>query len=404
MVCPRAVYVPKRRQALYAEKLPGSLAVHQQLGEIGVTDKIKPPRSSQFDVELFASGLDRVRRVVTEAHNVVMFAGNHPLIGARECFDRKHLDLPKRQRDIADIVLSLNADAVLCMVSGYPYAVDERFSSVLHTPHSGPEMGAAVARTIFGEISPSGRCPITWYSSENELGSIKDYNIIRTESTYRYYKGTPLFPFGHGLTYTIFRYGTLKLNKTAFERGERVEILFELQNVGSLASDEVVQLYVAAPRFSGAIPKKELKAFRRVHVPAGDTATVSLSFGVDELAMWNINSNSFTLFGGRYEIQVGASSEDILRTAEITINADDYAGIDVTKPVPAAVSWEYTGVEFLSDKAFNEYALLDDWQSMICYENCRLLGERRIEVTVSNPAAKTALRVFCVETGSLSRR
>ncbi|MDE7362561.1 MAG: glycoside hydrolase family 3 C-terminal domain-containing protein [Oscillospiraceae bacterium] len=370
-------------------------------GAIGVTDKIKPPRSSLFNVELFASGLDRVRRVVTEARNVVMFAGNHPLIGARECFDRKSLDLPKRQRDIADIVLSVNADSVLCMVSGFPYTVDERFGSVLHTPHSGPEMGAAVAKTLFGEISPAGRCPMTWYSSENELGSIKDYNIIRTESTYRYYKGTPLFPFGHGLTYTAFRYGALKLNKSAFEKGERVEVLFELQNAGSLASDEVVQLYVAAPKFSSAVPKKELKAFRRLHIPAGDTAAVSLSFDIDELAMWDIDSGKFTLYGGKYEIQVGASSEDIMRTAEITVNAAEYTGIDVTKTVPAAASWEYTGVEFLSDKSFNEYALLKDWQSSICYENCKLLGERKIELTASNPATKTALRVFCVETGEL---
>lgn len=371
-------------------------------GKVAVSDKIKPPRGSLFDVELFASGIDRVRKIVTEARSVVFFGGNNPMIGARECFDRKHLDMPKRQREIADVILSINEDAVLFLVSGYPYAVDGRFSSVLHTPHSGPEMGAAVARTLFGEISPAGRCPVTWYSSESELGSIKDYNLIRTESTYRYYEGEPLFPFGHGLTYTAFRYGALKLNKTSFEKGERVEVVFELQNVGSRASDEVVQLYVSAPGFSSAVPKKELKAFRRLHIPAGDTAVVSLSFDVDELAMWDINKNAFTLFGGKYEIQIGASSEDILRTVDIIVNAEEYVGIDVEKTVPAAVSWEYTGVEFLTDKALNEYALLKDWQSSICYENCRLNQERKIEVTASNPATKATLRIFCVETGELA--
>lgn len=370
-------------------------------GEVAVSDKIKPPCGSRLDVEVFASGMDRVRRIVTEARNVVFFCGNDPLIGARECFDRKRLELPKRQRELSELILSINGDAVLCMVSSYPYAVDGRFGAVLHTPHSGPEMGAAVARTLFGEISPAGRCPITWYSSESELGGIKDYNIIRTESTYRYYEGEPLFPFGHGMTYTAFRYGALKLNKTAFEKGERVEVLFELQNVGSLASDEVVQLYVAAPRFSSAVPKKELKAFRRLHVPAGDTATVALSFDIDELAMWDINTGDFTLFGGRYEIQVGASSEDVLRTAEITVNSVEYTGIDVSETVPAAVSWEYTDVEFLSDKEFNEYALLKDWQSSITYENCRLDNERRLEITASNPATKATVRVFCVETGEM---
>lgn len=371
-------------------------------GKIAVSDKIKPPRGSLFDVELFASGLDRVRRIVTEARNVVFFGGNNPMIGARECFDRKHLNMPKRQRELADVILSINEDAVLFLVSGYPYAVDGRFASVLHTPHSGPEMGAAVARTLFGEISPAGRCPVTWYVSESELGSIKDYNIIRTESTYRYYEGEPLFPFGHGLTYTAFRYGALKLNKTSFEKGERVEVVLEIQNVGGISSDEVVQLYVSAPKFSSAVPKKELKAFRRLHIPAGDTAVVSLAFDVDELAMWDINKNAFTLFGGKYEIQIGASSVDILRTADIIVDAEEYVGIDVEKTVPAAAAWEYTGVEFLTDKALNEYALLKDWQSGICYENCRLDQERKIEVTASNPATKTALRIFCVETGELA--
>ncbi|MCM1164877.1 MAG: glycoside hydrolase family 3 C-terminal domain-containing protein [Lachnospiraceae bacterium] len=371
-------------------------------GEIAVSDKIKPPRGSLFDVELFDSGVDRVRRIVTEARSTVFFGGNNPMIGARECFDRKHLELPKRQRELADAILSINGDAVLFLVSGYPYAVDGRFGAVLHTPHSGPETGAAVARTLFGEISPAGRCPVTWYSSESELGSIKDYNLIRTESTYRYYEGEPLFPFGHGLTYTAFRYGALKLNKTAFKKGERAEVVFELRNVGSIASDEVVQLYVSAPRFSSAVPKKELKAFRRLHIPAGETAVVPLSFDIDELAMWDINKNDFTLFGGQYEIQVGASSADIMRTADITVNAEEYNGVDVTKAVPAASSWEYTGVEFLTDKALNEYALLKDWQSSICYENCRLNQERVIEITASNPATNATLRIFCVETGELA--
>lgn len=371
-------------------------------GKVAVSDKIKPPRGSLFDVELFASGLDSVRRIVTEARNVVFFGGNNPMIGARECYDRKHLDMPKRQRELADVILSINEDAVLFLVSGYPYAVDGRFVSVLHTPHSGPEMGVAVARTLFGEISPAGRCPVTWYASERELGNIKDYNIIRTESTYRYYEGEPLFPFGHGLTYTAFRYGALKLNKTSFEKGERVEVVLEIQNVGGISSDEVIQLYVSAPKFSSAVPKKELKAFRRLHIPAGETSVVSLAFDVDDLAMWDINKNAFTLFSGKYEIQIGASSADILRTADIIVDAEEYVGIDVKKTVPAAAAWEYTGVEFLTDKALNEYALLKDWQSSICYENCRLDQERKIEVTASNPATKSALRIFCAETGELA--
>lgn len=369
-------------------------------GEIAVTEKIKPKSSSLFDIEVFSSGVDKVRRAVTESHNAVVFCGNNPIIGARECFDRRDLELPENQKKLAEEVLALNENAVMVLVSGFPYAVNDEFSSVVHTPHAGPSMGTAVAKTLFGDISPAGRCPVTWYSSDSELGSIKDYNIIRTESTYRYYCGKPLFPFGHGLSYTAFRYGALKLNKTAFNRDERVEVTFEVKNVGGRASDEVVQIYAAAPRFSSAVPIKELRAFRRIHIPAEESCVLTLSFDVDDLKLWDIGTNRFEVYSGVYEIQVGGSSADIFRTAEITVSAADYPGLDVTKSVPAAAAWEYTGVEFRTDKRLNEYALLFDWQSGIVYENCRLNGESKIELVVSNPSSKTTFSIICAETGA----
>lgn len=359
--------------------------------KIGVSDKIKPQNNSFFNLEVFSSGLDRVCRAVTETQNAIVFCGNYPLIGARECYDRKDLALPEKQQRIVEEVLKLKGNAVLVLVSGYPYSIGDNFNTVLHTAHSGPSMGAAVAKTLFGRLSPAGRCPMTWYSSEKELGNIKDYNIIRTESTYRYYNGEPLFPFGHGLTYTTFKYGELDVNKTSFSGGERVEVTLEVSNDGMYDSDEVVQLYVKAPRFCGATPKKELKAFRRIHVDKEMTTVVKLAFNVDELAFWDVNSNSYRLLSGTYEIQVGASSEDIRKTAEIMINGAEYTGIDVTKPVPASVSWDYIGVEFQTTKALDEYALLNDWQSSITFENCRLNGETKVEIVASNPAAKTEL-------------
>lgn len=359
--------------------------------KIGISDKVKPQKNSFFNLEVFSSGIDRVCRAVTETQNAIVFCGNYPQIGARENCDRKDLMLPEKQRRIAEEVLKLKENAVVVLVSGYPYSIGDEFHTVLHTAHAGPEMGAAVAKTLFGKVSPSGRCPMTWYSSENELGNIKDYNIIRTESTYRYYNGEPLFPFGYGLTYTAFKYGSLVLNKTSFSEGERVEVALDLSNTGMYDSDEAVQLYVKAPRFSSAIPKKELKAFRRVHADKEMTTSVMLSFDVNDLAFWDVNTNSFMLWSGAYEIQVGASSEDIRQTAEITINGTEYSGLDVNKPIPAAASWDYIGVEFQTTKALEEYALLNDWQSSITYENCRLNGETKIEISASNPAVKTEI-------------
>ena len=397
------------KEKFYIERRGGEILLKNWQGrylqintnrEITVCDKIKPQKNSLFNIEVFSSGLDRVRRAIIETQNTIVFCGNFPQIGARECFDRKNLQLPERQQKIAEEVLKFKENAVLVLVSGFPYSIADDFTTVLHTAHAAPAMGAAVAKTLFGKLSPAGRCPVTWYSSENELGSIKDYNIIATESTYRYYKGKPLFPFGFGLTYTAFKYGSLQLNKTEFNSGERVEITMDISNIGMFGSDEVVQLYVKAPRFSSAVPKKELKAFKRVHIGKSMTAYVKLGFDIDELSIWDINTNSRKLFGGVYEIQIGASSEDIRQTVEITVNSEEYLGIDVTKPVPAAASWEYVSVTFQSSKALEEYALLENWQSGLIYENCRLNGETKVEIVASNPATRTFVTIVDAQNGS----
>lgn len=362
--------------------------------KIEVTERVIPKSNSLFNIEVFSSGVDRVKKAVTEAHNTVLVLGNHPLIGARENEDRKTLSFSEHQQKLIDLVLSLNENAVLLIVSGYPYSVDNRFHSILHTSHAGPEMGGAVAKILFGEVSPAGRCPITWYSSENELGSIKDYNIIRTESTYRYYCKEPVFPFGYGLSYTAFRYCNLKINKKNYNADDCCEVTVEIKNIGNFDSDEVVQLYVAAPKFSSAVPFKELKAFKRVFVSAEKSVLVKLTFNISELAMWDLNNNRQAVFTGTYEIQIGASSAEILRTAEINVNGEDYIGLEVKKPVPASASWEYTGVEFLTDKNLNEYALLSDGYSSIYFENCILNNENNVEVVVSNPSAKTKVYII----------
>ena len=370
--------------------------------ELAVSSALKAGRSSVLNVELFSSGDERAKRIATEAHNVVVFGGNNPQINARECHDRKDIELPEKQQRLLDAVLSRNENTVLFLVSGYPYAVrDSRLCSVMHISHAGPAMGTAVVKTLFGEVSPAGRCPVTWYSSDSELCGIKDYNIIRTGTTYQYYSGSVLYPFGHGLTYTGFRYGSLKTNKPAYEPQDTVHVTFEVENVGRRSSDEVVQLYVVPPRMKKDLPIKQLKAFKRVFVPFEDKIAVTLSFKVADLAFWDISAEDFVVYGGTYEIQVGASSADIRRTCEIKVDAPEFAGIDTEKPVPAAASTDYLGVEYLSDRALNEYALINDWQSYISYKGCRLTSKNRLQIIVSNPGSETKLSIFCEETGRL---
>lgn len=368
-------------------------------GEIAVSCALRKSSASVFDVELFSSGAERVKRIAAETKNAVVFCGNNPQIGARECFDRKTLELPDSQRSLLETVRKVNANTALFLVSGYPFSLPDDIHSVLHITHAGPAMGTAVAKTLFGLYSPAGRCPSTWYASDDELCDIKDYNIMRTGSTYLYYKGQPLFPFGHGLSYTSFRYGSVHTNKISFEKGETVEVSFELENNGSFSADEVVQLYVSAPHMPRTLPQKRLIAFRRVNVPRGKKIPVTLSFNINELSFWDVNTRRPELYGGTYELQLGTSSADIRRTFEIKVNSAEYLGIDVTHDVPAAASWDYIGAQFCTDKALNEYAQLTDWQSFMRFEGCRMSGQHKITVRVANPDRAGRLHVSCVETG-----
>ncbi len=368
-------------------------------GSIRVTPAVRPDSRCFFNIEMFSSGVERAREVMSSARQVVVFGGNNPLIGARECFDRKDLELPERLELLLSEALRVNENAVLFLVSGYPYTLrDERLSAVLHCSHSGPALGTAAARVLFGDISPAGRCPMTWYSSEKELCDIKDYNIIRTACTYLYYEGEPLFGFGHGLSYTTFSYGALAVNKRTFSAGDTARITLEIENTGLYSSDEVVQLYIAPPKIARKLPRAMLKGFERVYVPHGEKRSVTLRLDIDDLAFRDVNTGEPEVYGGTYEIRVGASSADIRRTCEIYVDAPEYKGVDVTKQVPAALSWNYLGVSFEADKRAGEYALINDWQSFLIYEGCDMRGYDRAEIIVSNPGAAARLTISDAQT------
>lgn len=365
---------------------------------IEVSSAMRAGSDNMFNIELFSAGTERIRRAITETHDVVYFCGNNPQIGARECTDRKHIELPEKQRRIFDVISSMRPNAVMFIISGYPYALDNRAETVLHMAHGGPAMGDAVAKVLFGAVSPAGRCPVTWYSGDGELCDIRDYNIIRTESTYLYYKGRPLFPFGYGLTYTTFRYAGVKADKPVYKPGDRVEVSLELENTGHYDSDEVVQLYVSAPAMPRPLPVKQLRAFARVNVPKGKKKHVVLSFDVNDLALWDVVSGRFEVFGGTYEIGIGASSEDIRRSVDIKIDAPEYDGMDMTGSIPASAACDYIGVEFLADRDLTGYALMSDWQSYLRFEGCRLSAKRKLSVTASNPGTPVKLRFVCEQT------
>ncbi|MRR19691.1 beta-glucosidase [bacterium] len=282
---------------------------------------------------LFAASnkADSAVTAAREADVAIVCVGNHPLsygLGwgqnhvasdGREDVDRQALSL--EQEDLVKLVYAANRNTILVVVSSFPYTINwskENIPAILHITQSSQELGNGLADVIFGEVSPAGRLVQTWPSSIDQLLPILEYDI-RKGRTYMYSKATPLFPFGHGLTYTSFEYSDLKAERRVVREGDTVNITLRLKNTGNYDSDEVVQLYVSFPESKVDRPAIALKGFRRVHLGKGEEKTVTIPLDAGELAYWDVEKHAFVLEEGRVDLHVGASSADLRLKSEIMI-------------------------------------------------------------------------------------
>ncbi len=291
--------------------------------QVSVLDGVRNAVGDGVEVHFAASNkADSAVIAAKNADMAIVCLGNHPIsygLGwaqnhvasdGREAVDRQAISL--EQEDLAKLVLAANPNSVLVLVSSFPYAVNwskENMPSILHVTQSSQELGNGVADILFGEESPAGRLVQTWSSSIEHLGPILEYDI-RKGKTYMYDEHEPLWPFGHGLTYTSFDYGNVVCDPTVLE-GEKLEVKVSLKNTGDVDSDEVVQLYVQYPSSSVERPNIALKGFKRVHVKAGDTQEVVVELDAEELKYWDKEKGAFVLEKGPIDLLIGASSKDI---------------------------------------------------------------------------------------------
>ncbi|WP_225101343.1 glycoside hydrolase family 3 C-terminal domain-containing protein [Streptomyces sp. CoH27] len=289
-----------------------------------------------FEVITVERGEEAVARVAEAAEVVLVVAGNDPHINGRETEDRTTLALPEHQQRLLRAARAANPRTVLILTSAYPYAVDvARLPAALWTAHGGQAAGTALARVLAGDVSPAGRLPQTWYASDADLPDLFDYDVIGGRQTYLYFEDTPLFPFGHGLSYASFGYGDLV---TGVADGV-LTVSCSVTNTGDRAADEVVQLYGRAVDPSVTRPRRELLAHRRLTLTPGERAEVSFEVPLSALEFWDVAHDGPRLETGPYELLVGASSEDVrLRT---TVH------LDGTGPAPRPVARRgLAGVDF----------------------------------------------------------
>jgi beta-glucosidase len=252
----------------------------------------------------------------------IVCIGNHPLsygLGwgqnqvasdGREDVDRQAISL--EQEDLVKLVYKANPNTVLVLVSSFPYSINwskENIPAIIQVSQSSQELGNGVADVLFGKVSPAGRLVQTWITSIDQLPPILDYNI-RNGRTYMYYKNVPLFPFGHGLTYTSFKYSGLKTDRKTLSDKEIVNVSFNIQNTGNYDSDEVPQLYISFPASKVERPAKALKGFARIFIRRGETKNVTIPLKGSDLTYWDTNTNKWTMEPGKIEFFVGSSSTD----------------------------------------------------------------------------------------------
>jgi beta-glucosidase len=232
--------------------------------------------------------------------------------------DRTSLDLPAPQEKLLESVAALGKPTVLVLMSGSALSVDwadAHVPAIVQAWYGGQAAGTAIADVLFGDYDPAGRLPVTFYRSVNDLPAFDDYRMAGR--TYRFFTGKPLYPFGHGLSYTSFRYDRLRTSTPVLPADGSITVSVDVTNTGKRAGDEVVQLYVQHLGSRVSRPLSELRGYRRVALDPGQTRTVSIPLRAADLAYWDVARHAWTVEPDRIRIRVGASSADL--RAETTL-------------------------------------------------------------------------------------
>ncbi len=259
-----------------------------------------------------------------QAEAVIMFMGLSPRLEGEEMEvkvegfkggDRLTLDLPAIQERLLKTIHALGKPIVLVLLNGSALAVNwanENIPAIIEAWYPGQAAGAAIADVIFGDYNPGGRLPITFYKSVDQLPSFIDYAM--KGRTYRYFEGEPLYPFGFGLSYTLFKYSNLSAPKIVQAR-EDVIISVDVENAGKMAGEEVVELYLTDVEASAPVPIRALKAFERISLRPGEKKTVRFTLAPEQLSLID-NNFKRVIEPGVFEVAVGGKQPGFKGSAD----------------------------------------------------------------------------------------
>ncbi len=283
---------------------------------LGKSVKVDYAQGAGYTEPLDQKAIDHAVDLARKSDVVVLCLGTNLRIEA-EGRDRRSLDLPGAQQQLLEAVYAANPKTVLVLENAGPLAVtwaNDHLPAILSAWYPGEGGGDTIARTLFGLNNPSGHLPYTVYQSLDGVPPQNEYDVSKGY-TYMYFKGLPLYPFGHGLSYTTFGYSNLKVAQS----GAKLTVSFDLKNSGQREGAEVVQLYTHQRASSVYQPIKSLHAFERVNLKPGESKTITLELPVSRLAFYDVKIHDFRVEPGIFDILLGSSSEDIRLRGEANV-------------------------------------------------------------------------------------
>jgi len=303
--------------------------------------------AERFAMEKVTDGVKEAVEAARGADAAIVFVGNHPLINGKETVDRPDIALAESQERLIREVHAANPNTIVVIVGSYPHAANWTNANVpamLYTSHSGQELGRAVADVLFGVYNPAGRLNMTWYKSVDQLPDFMEYDIRKGKLTYQYFEGEPLYPFGHGLSYSSFAYRDMSVGEGRIADGGRLTVRCTLTNTSGMYGEEVAQLYVRANGSRVPRPLKQLQGFRRIGLAPGESAELAFELAADDLRYWDVTRDRYCLESGELTLMIGSSSEDIRLTATIAVDGETIPPRDLRQVTRAVHYDEYDGV------------------------------------------------------------
>jgi beta-glucosidase len=234
--------------------------------------------------------------------------------------DRAGLDLDDKQMNMIKAVYATGKPVVAVLFNGRPLTINwvaKNIPAIVETWFSGEKGGLAIADILLGNVNPSGKLPMTFPKS---VGQLPFYYNHKPTSTHRYVDeaNTPLFPFGHGLSYTSFEYSKISITPSTIPVNSTAKVTVQITNTGKTEGTEVVQLYIRDVLASVTTPVKSLKGFQRISLKSGESGVVNFTISPDHLSLWNRDMKK-VVEPGEFKIMIGSSSEDIRLTDSLQV-------------------------------------------------------------------------------------